>query len=168
MLLAPGESGVRITSTDELEREWGDSIRHLAQEQPTAYLLCQALRKLSPPILVSDAIAGRWLRDHGGVQVKSKADSAGHLEMHWGARIREHLAGGGIEPGALANWMLTTLGVSVPTRVCQTWLTRDWASSGKLLLCQDVEAQLGDRLRLAEYMDRFFSMMLLRSFSRRH
>ena len=61
-------------------------------------------------MLVSDAIAGRWLRDHGGINVRSKVDNAAHLERDWGARIREHLAGEGIEPGALANWMLTTVG----------------------------------------------------------
>ena len=132
-LQAPDESGVRIKSTDELERDWGDRIRHLAEEQPTAYLLCQALGKLSPPLLVSNAIAGRWLRDHGGITGRFNVDNAAHLERDWGSRIREHLAGEGIEPGALANWMLTTLEVSVPARVCQAWLARDWASSGNLL-----------------------------------
>ena len=38
---------------------------------------------------------------------------------------------------------------------CQTWLTRDWASSGKLLVCDAVEKQLGERLRLAEYKHSF-------------
>ena len=102
-LQAPDESGVRIKSTDELERVWGDRIRHLAQEQPTAYLLCQALSKLNPPLLVSNAIAGRWLRDHGGMHVHSGEDNAAHLERDWGARLREHLASEGMEPGALAN-----------------------------------------------------------------
>ena len=39
--------------------------------------------------------------------------------------------------------------------MCQAWLTRDWASSGKLLVCDAVEQQLGERLRLAEYKDSF-------------
>ena len=51
--------------------------------------------------------------------------------------------------------MLTTSGVPVPPRVCQAWLTRDWASSGKLLVCDAVEKELGDRLRLAEYKHGF-------------
>ena len=40
---------------------------------------------------------------------------------------------------------------SVPTRVCQHWLTRDWASSGEILEPQAVEQELGDKLRLGEY-----------------
>ena len=111
---------MRVKSTEELEAVYGDDIRHLGREHPTAYLLCQALRKLDPLVLVSDAIAGRWLREHGGINVQSKVDNAAHLELYWGARIREHFAGQGIDLGALANWMLTTLGVSVPSRVCQT------------------------------------------------
>ena len=71
----PGQSGVRIKSTDELEAVWGDRIRHLGQDHPTAYLLCQALRKLQPPVLVSDAIAGRWLRVHCGINVRSKVEN---------------------------------------------------------------------------------------------
>ena len=106
-------------------------------------------------MLVSDAIAGRWLRVYCGINVRSKVDNAAHLERDWGARIREHLAGEGMEPGALANWMRATFEVSVPSRVCQAWLTRDWASSGKLLVCDAVENGCGDRLRLAEYKHSF-------------
>ena len=98
--------------------------------------------------LVSEAIATRWLRDHGGINVQSKVDNAAHLELRWGARIREH-HGQGIESSVLSNWMLTTVGVSVPPRVCQAWLTRDWASSGALLVSEAVEDALGDKL-LAE------------------
>ena len=43
----------------------------------------------------------------------------------------------------------------MPARVCQAWLTRDWASSGKLLVCDAVEKEVGDRLRLAEYKHSF-------------
>ena len=154
-LQAPSEAGVRLHSAEELESGFGHRIRHLGQEHPTGYLLCQALRRLEPPVLVSDAIARRWLRVHCGINVRSKIDNAADLERDWGSRIREQHAGRDVDPGALANWMLTTLEVSVPTRVCQTWLTRDWASSGKLLVCDAVEKQLGERLRLAEYKHSF-------------
>ena len=59
-----------------------------------------------------------------------------------------------MEPSVLAKWMLTALGVSVQRSVCQAWLKRDWVSSGHLL-CDAVEKQLGERLRLAEYKDSF-------------
>ena len=82
-------------------------------------------------------------------------DNGAHLERAWGSHIREHFATGGVDLGNLANWMLTTLGVSVPSRVCQIWLILETASCGRLLVCQDVEKQLGDCLRLGEYKDRF-------------
>ena len=127
----------------------------MGQEHPIDFLVCQSLRRLEPPVLVSRAIAGRWLRVYCGINVRCKVENAADLERDWGSRIRQHLAGEAIEPAALANWMLLTLEVSVPTRVCQTWLTRDWASSGKLLVCDAVEKQLGERLRLAEYKHSF-------------
>ena len=51
--------------------------------------------------------------------------------------------------------MRATLAVSVPTRVCQHWLTRHWASSGALLVPYAVEQELGDKLRLDEYKSSF-------------
>ena len=147
-LQVPSEPGIRVHSAEDLESGFGDRIRQLGQEHPTGFLLCKALRRLESPVLVSDAIAGRWLRVYCGINVRTKVDNAAHLERDWGNRIRDHLADEGIEPGALANWMLTTLEVSVPSRVCQAWLTRDWASSGKLLVCDSVEKELGGRLRL--------------------
>ena len=160
-LQAPSEPGTRLHSAEDLESGFGDRIRHLGQEHPTGFLLCKALRRLESPVLVSDAIAGRWLRDHGGINVRSKVDSAAHLERDWGARIREHLAGAGIEPAELAKWMRATLAVSVPTRVCQHWLTRDWASSGVLLVSDAVESALGDKLRLDEYKQSFVDEAVL-------
>ena len=154
---SPDEAGIRVLSAEELDRVHGDCIRerNLAQSHPTAYLLCKALRLLEPPLLVSDSIAGRWLREYGGIIIKCKIDNAGHLELDWGGRIREHLAGAAIAPGDLSNWLLTTPAVSVPTRVCQHWLTRDWASSGELLVPQAVEQELGNKLRLDEYKQSF-------------
>ena len=108
---APEESGVRVESAEELEAVWGDRIRHLGQEHPTAYLLCQALAKLETPVRVSDAIARKWLRQYCGITVRSKIENAGHLELDWGARIREHLAGADIAPADLSNWLLTTAAV---------------------------------------------------------
>ena len=91
-LQAPSEAGVRLHSAEELESGFGHRIRHLGQEHPTGYLLCQALRRLEPPVLVSDAIARRWLRVHCGINVRSKIDNAADLERDWGSRIREQLA----------------------------------------------------------------------------
>ena len=95
------------------------------------------------------------MRQYCGITVQAKINNAGHLELDWGDRIREHLAGSAIAPSDLSNWLLTTATASVPTRVCQHWLTRDWASSGEILEPQAVEQELGDKLRLGEYKQSF-------------
>ena len=84
------------------------------------------------------------------MRVQSRIENAGHLERDWGSSIREHFTADA-DPAVLATWMLTTCGVSVPSRVCQTWLTRDWTTAGGLRVCIQVEEQLGERLRLAEF-----------------
>ena len=95
------------------------------------------------------------MREHGGIQVEARVENAAHLELHWGARIREHFAGAAMEAAALAKWMLTTVRVPVPARVCQAWLKRDWAASGALMVSGDVESAVGDQLRLDEYKECF-------------
>ena len=55
----------------------------------------------------------------------------------------------------LSKLMLLSLRVSVSARICQTWLSRDWSTSGKLLLSEAVEESLGERLRLDEYKQSF-------------
>jgi len=45
--------------------------------------------------------------------------------------------------------------VSVPCRICQHWLTKDWSSSGKLLTIEAVEEACGERLRLRQYSGQF-------------
>ena len=87
--------------------------------------------------------------------MQSRTDNAAHLARDWGSRIRDHFDGDGIDPIVLAKWMLAASGVSVPPRVCQALLSRDVASSGKLLVCDAVEKEVGDRLRLAEYQYSF-------------
>ena len=81
---ASGEPGVLINSTEDLEARFGDSIRHLGQEHPIEFLLCQALRRLEPPVLVSRKVAGRWLRVYCGINVRTKVDNAADLERDWG------------------------------------------------------------------------------------
>ena len=88
------------------------------------------------------------------MRVQSRIQNAADLERDWGSSIREHFAADA-GPAVLATWMLTRSGVSVPSRVCQFWLTRDWATAGGLRVCNQVEEQLGERLRLAEFKSCF-------------
>ena len=43
------------------------------------------------------------------------------------------------------------MSVKASVITCQTWLTTDWSSSGKLLSTQALESAMGDRLRLPQY-----------------
>ena len=45
--------------------------------------------------------------------------------------------------------------VSAPARVCETWLSREWSSSGGLYTTAAVEEALGERLRLNQYRQEF-------------
>ena len=103
----------------------------------TAYLLCKFLRERDPSVLVSDAIAKRWLQRHGGIHVKTLINSAGHLELLWGDQIRIHAAEG-ITAENMSQWMPGTHHVSVSARTCQTWMSKDWSTSGKLYLPESV------------------------------
>ena len=81
----------------------------------------------------------------------SRVENAAHLELHWGDTLREHLARQVCEASDLSQWLLLTHGVSVRVRVCRTWLSRTWTRRGELSIPRDVEAALGEQLRLPEY-----------------
>ena len=149
------EGEVRLTSAAELEELYGETIRHYALEHPTAFKLCKALRERSPPICISDSGAKQWLRSYGGQAVIANVNSAGHLEMRYGDRIRTNMPFN--SPDALASWLLSDVKVSAPARVCQHWLNKDWSSSGKLLSIEAVDEHCGERLRLDQYRHCFLS-----------
>ena len=77
-----------LKSAQELEEKYGDSIRHLAVEYPSAYKLSRALEQRDPPIFVSDGIAKPWFQKFAGHDKRQYVDSAGHLEIRYGERIR--------------------------------------------------------------------------------
>ena len=108
-LQVPSEPGIRLHSAEDLESGFGDRIRHLGQEHPTGFLLCKALRRLESPVLVSDAIAGRWLRVYCGINVRTKVDNAAHLERDWAIAfaITSRMRVSNLEPlrtGCLPLW----------------------------------------------------------------
>ena len=61
----------------------------------------------------------------------------------------------GLSPDVLAYWLLREHEVSAPARVCETWLSREWSSSGGLYTTAAVEEALGERLRLNQYRQEF-------------
>ena len=53
--------------------------------------------------------------------------------------------------------MRNEFSVRASARTCQTWLTKDWSSSGALYTAEAVEEKLGTRLRLDQYVAHFQS-----------
>ena len=55
----------------------------------------------------------------------------------------------------LKLWLARVCEVSCSLRTCEYWLRNPWSSGNALLTIEAVEAEVGQRLRLAEYADRF-------------
>ena len=106
-------------------------------------------------MLVSDAVAKAWLVKYGGLVQLKHVQSAGHLENWYGERIRGDAAARGLSAKDLSVWLEGNVRIQASVVTCQTWLTKDWSSSDKLLSPQAVETALGDKLRLHQYEARF-------------
>ena len=123
----------------------------------TARQLVLALRKKDPPLIVTDGVAEQWFNKFWGADDMQHVENAGHLESLYGERIRADARMEEQSGQTLAAWPRKELSVSAPPRVCQTWLSRDWSSTGGLYHPAAVEEQLGDRLRLPQYRQDFHS-----------
>ena len=124
----------------------GTAIRPLVLEH--ALRLTGALQKLQPPIFVSDGVAKQWLAEYANL---SSIGSAGHVESRYGVELRGAAPVGGLTAGSLQKRLLTEHGVVASAEVCQTWLDRFLNLAARLSMPEQVEAALGDRLRLCEY-----------------
>ena len=145
----------RVCTAAELEAQYGDVVRAELGDSATPYRICGALRSKTPPLYVSEPVLKAWLREYGGQPALAQVNSAGHLEVWYGDRIRADAAARAMDADALSVWLRTQAAVSVSTRTCSTWLGRDWSSSGKLVSREAVEEALGERLRLEEYQHCF-------------
>ena len=99
---------ITVSSAEELQEKYGVLVKNLLLAHPTAYKLCQALRSESPAVYCSDGIAKQWMKKYG--TVLKCIDTAGHLELHCGSRIREDDKAGLIAP-ELKVWLQTELHV---------------------------------------------------------
>ena len=129
---------MKVSSSAELQEKYGDVVAVLAEENPSSHKLCQALKRRTPPVYVTDGVAKEWFKHHRGDL--EYINSAGHLELICGARIREDETTTGMDPEALRVWLRTNLSVDAAVSTCQTWRLRDWSTSGKLLSILDVGA----------------------------
>ena len=131
------EDAVQVSTSGDLQEQYGDVLQQLAEEHSSAYKLCRALRKLTPPVFVTDGVATEWFKRYrGDLQY---INSAGHLELICGARIREDETTTGMQAEALRVWLRQNLSVEAAVSTCQTWRLKDWSSAGKLLSIMDVE-----------------------------
>ena len=103
------------------------------------YKLGQALRSQTPAVYCSDGIAKEWFKKFGAEL--QHINTAGHLELICGVRIREHDKAS-LQAPELKVWLQTELYVDASVTICQTWRTKDWSSSGKLLSIEAVEQEL--------------------------
>ena len=108
---------ITVSSAEELQEKYGALVKGLVVLHPTAYKLCQALRSQSPAVYCSDGIAKQWMKKYG--TVLKCIDTAGHLELHCGSRIREDNKAGLIAP-ELKVWLQTSLSVDASVSTCQT------------------------------------------------
>ena len=122
---------VKIMGAEDLEKRYGKAIRHLATDNCTGYKLQAALKKLSPPLYVSDQASRDWLRKYGSTEPIVQINSAGHLEMNVGKRIREDDEAKMLDAERLKKWLYASPYVSTSVKVCQSWLTKEWSGSGK-------------------------------------
>ena len=125
----------------------------LVTDNPSPYKLCKALRESTPPIFITDGLAKEWFRKYQG-DLKD-INNAGHLELQFGELIRAQEKELISDPKTLSIWMRQEHKVRVETRVCQHWMQTEWSTSGTLTTPQQVESQVGDRLRLPQYSTRF-------------
>ena len=142
------EGVVRISTAQELQDMHGDSIAHLAHEFMTPFVLCATLRKRQPPILISNSIAKQWLKDFGIGDTK-RIESAGHLEMECGEKLRENMPF--VSSEEVASFLLRELQIVCAPRICRSWMDGEWSRSGTLYSPDAVERDCGDMLRLGQY-----------------
>ncbi len=76
-------------------------------------------------------------------------NNAGHLELRYGDALRAGCSETTSE--GVRQWMVDNHSVRVSARTCEAWRSRDWSTAGRLLRGEDVEAEVGERLRLAQY-----------------
>ena len=144
---------VKVADAAALQDQCGAILPALAARTSRVSDIMRELKNMTPSVHASHNVITRWLRTYFGV---SPIYTAGDLELKWGARIREHLEETGPMAAAeLSVWLRATLKVDASATTCQTWRSREWSTAGRLLSIVDIETAIGDRLRLAEYRDRF-------------
>ena len=143
---------VTVSSAEELHREYGEILPALAAQNPTPYRLTRVLKARTPPLYVSDAVLKQWFLRYFDAE---PINSAGHLELKYGDRIREHAEAATFQAADLRVWLRVVLKVDASEQTCQTWRVRSWSTANRLMSIHDIEHSIGDRLRLLQYREQF-------------
>ena len=143
---------VKVSSAEELHSKYGDILPALAVQNPTAYRLSKVLKARTPPLFVPDEVIKQWFRRYFEAE---PVNSAGHLELKYGDRIREDAQAATFQAAELRAWLRTVLKVDASERTCQTWRVRTWSTANRLMSIYDIEQAIGDRLRLLQYREQF-------------
>ena len=125
-----GEIQFSASSGKELQDKYSEFVTTLAVNNSSAYLLVKALRDRDPAVHISDGVAKQWLNTYFKL---SQIDNAGHLESRYGDLLQEHMKQDPLDPIGVSQWLVGQHQVSVPARICQHWLAKDWSSSGMLM-----------------------------------
>ena len=142
---------VTVSSADELQSKYGDVLASLAAQNPTSRRLTRALKALTPPLYVAEHTLKTWFRMYFDADV---INSAGHLELKYGDRIRAHAQAATLEAADLRVWLRSVLKVDCSEQTCQTWRVSAWSTAGRLMTKHAFEHSIGV-LCLPQYRDQF-------------
>ena len=143
---------VSVSSAEELNRMYGDILPALAVQHPTSYRLMRALQTRTPPVYASGPTINHWLSRYFHME---PINSAAHLELKYGDRIRAHTAVAAWAATDLRVWLRTNLKVDASKKTCQAWCIRSWSKAGRLSSIDAIEDSIGDGLRLPQYRELF-------------
>ena len=99
---------VVVSSAAELDSKYGDWLPALAAQNPSSYRLSKVLKERDPPVYVTDQVLKHWFSRYFDAD---PINAAGHLELKYGDRIREHPHVMNYSAADLRVWLRSTLKV---------------------------------------------------------
>ena len=103
---------VTVSSAEDLNTRYGDLLPALAAQNPSAYRLMRVLKEQTPPLHVSEKVMRGWFSRYFDAE---RINSAGHLELKYGHRIREHAEAVTFEAADLRVWLRITISLTYHT-----------------------------------------------------
>ena len=92
------------TYFQDLQEKCGYFLGVLASEHASSYRLGRALKLRAPPVFATDAVLKEWFKRYLDAD---PINSAGHLELKYGDRVREHVETRSMDAAGLRVWLRT-------------------------------------------------------------